>query len=96
MALTQDYGSRVEYWGWRTVTIWPSASDLNYAKLRSDNDFSFDDLFKEYSGKKAFFLVTDFDELKRQPELRAKLNNYSIYAQGDGYVIYDLQQPLLH
>ena len=96
LALTQDYGSRMEYWGWRTVTIWPSASDLNYAKLRSDNDFSFDELFKEYSGKKAFFLVTDFDELKRQPELRTKLSGYSIYAQGDGYVIYDLQQPLVH
>jgi hypothetical protein len=95
MALTQDYGSRLEYWGWRSITIWPSASDLNYARLRSGNA-SFDKLFEEYSGKRTFFLITDFDELKRQPELRTKLNGYAVYAQGDGYVIYDLRQPLVH
>jgi 4-amino-4-deoxy-L-arabinose transferase-like glycosyltransferase len=95
IALTQDYGSRMEYWGWRTVTVWPSASDLNYAKLRGGG-YSFDDLFEEYSGKKALFLVTDFDELKNQTELKTKLNGYSILAQGDGYIIYDLQHPLQH
>jgi hypothetical protein len=91
IALTQDYGSRLEYWGGRSVTIWPSASDLNYSKLRSGSPF--DKLFENYSSKKAFFLVTDFDELKRQPGLQAKLHSYPIYAQGDGYVIYNLQQP---
>jgi hypothetical protein len=92
IALTQDYGSRLEYWGGRSVTIWPSASDLNYSKLRSGS--LFDKLFENYSGKKAYFLVTDFDELKRQPGLQAKLLSYPIYAQGDGYIIYNLQQPL--
>jgi dolichyl-phosphate-mannose-protein mannosyltransferase len=92
IALTQDYGSRLEYWGGRSVTIWPSASDLNYSKLRSGGS-TFDNLFENYSGKKAFFLVTDFEELKRQPELRTKLSGYPIYAQGEGYVIYNLQQP---
>ncbi|MEP6895450.1 MAG: glycosyltransferase family 39 protein [Chloroflexota bacterium] len=95
IALTQDYGSRLEYWGGRTASIWPSASDLNYSKLRGGGS-AFDKLFTEYSGKKAYFLVTDFDELKRQPELRAKLNGYPIYVQGDGYVIYNLQLSLLH
>jgi 4-amino-4-deoxy-L-arabinose transferase-like glycosyltransferase len=94
IALTQDYGSRLEYWGWRTVTIWPYASDIDYSKLRSGNGSSFDKLFEGYSGKKALFLVSDFEELKNQPELKSKLNGYSIYAQGDGYVIYDLQHPL--
>jgi len=95
IALTQDYGSRVEYWGWRTVTIWPYASDIDYSKLRSGNGAAFDKLFEDYSGKKALFLVSDFEELKNQPELKSKLNGYAIYAQGDGYVIYDLQHPLV-
>jgi hypothetical protein len=94
IALTQDYGSRLEYWGWRTVTIWPYASDIDYSKLRSGNGASFDKLFEDYSGKKALFLVSDFEELKNQPELKSKLKGYSIYAQGAGYVIYDLQHPL--
>ena len=95
IALTQDYGSRVEYWGLRTVTIWPFTSDVDYSKLRSGSRNTFSKLFEYYSGAKVLFLVTDFDELKNQPELRAKLNGYSIYAQADGYVIYDLQHPLI-
>lgn len=95
IALTQDYGSRIEYWGLRTVTIWPYTGDLDYSRLRGGGA-SFAGLFKEYSEKKDLFLVTDYDELKRQVELNAQLDGYSIYAQGDGYIIYDLQHPLRH
>ena len=38
------------------------------------------------------FLVTDFDELERQPFLQVKLIEYPIFAQGDGYIIYDLRE----
>jgi hypothetical protein len=41
-----------------------------------------------------YFLVTDFDELNRQPELKQRLARFSVFAQGDGYVIYDLSDPV--
>ena len=32
VALTQDYGSRLEYWGWTTADMWPTSGDLYYAE----------------------------------------------------------------
>ena len=90
IALTQDYGSRLEYWGWMTAVTWPYVGDLNYANVRGGG-FAFDRLFKRYSEKKDFFLVTDSEEFDRQPELKELLTtSYSIYAQGNGYLIFDL------
>lgn len=94
VALTQDYGSRLEYWGWKTVATWPYVGDINYADVRGGN-FSFDELFNQYSSKRDFFLVTDFDELDRQLELKDRLfTSYLIHSQGDGYLIFDLRNPI--
>ncbi|HXQ32830.1 MAG TPA: hypothetical protein VN843_02290, partial [Anaerolineales bacterium] len=94
VALTQDYGSRLEYWGWKTVATWPYIGDINYIDARGGS-FSFDELFNEFSSRRDYFLVTDFDELDRQLELKNKLfASYQIDAQGDGYVIFDLRSPI--
>jgi len=34
--------------------------------------------------------VTDFQELDRQPDLKKSLSAFPVYAQGNGYMIYDL------
>ena len=93
IALTQDYGSRLQYWGWRTASTWPYTGDVGYANMRG-GVFSFDDLFNKYSSKMSYFLVTDFDEFNRQPELKAHLvKAYPVAFQGDGYLIFDLKNP---
>jgi hypothetical protein len=90
IGLTQDYGSRLAYWGWKNPTSWPTSGDLIYhADLRgAENDF--EQSFAAVAAKKELFLVTDFDELKRQPLLKEKLSGVPIFAEGDGYVIFDL------
>ena len=94
VALTQDYGSRLEYWGWKTAATWPYTGDINYADARGGT-FSFDELFDEYASKRDFFLVTDLDELDRQLRLKERLfSSYSIVAQEDGYLIFDLRKPI--
>jgi hypothetical protein len=94
VALTQDYGSRLQYWGWQTVATWPYVGDLDYTNMRGGK-FTFDNLFEQYSSKMKFFLVTDFDEFKRQPELKEHLfKSYRIYFEGDGYLIFDLTSPI--
>jgi hypothetical protein len=50
----------------------------------------FEKQFEELALKKDLFLVTDFDELDRQPFLKDKLAEYPVFAHGDGYIIYDL------
>jgi hypothetical protein len=95
IALTQDYGSRLEYWGWRRFATWPYTGDAGYANIRG-GVFSFDELFDRYSSKMSYFLVTDFDELGRQSRLKQRLYDfYPVSAQGDGYLIFDLKNPIL-
>jgi hypothetical protein len=94
IALTQDYGSRLQYWGWKTVSTWPYGGDTAFANIRA-GVFTFDDLFNRYSSKMSYFLVTDFDEFNRQPQLKDRLFNfYPVYAEGNGYLIFDLKNPI--
>jgi hypothetical protein len=93
IALTQDYGSRLEYWGWRRFATWPYMGDAGYANIRG-GVFSFDDLFDQYSSKMSYFLVTDFDEFERQGELRDRLfSSYPVSLETESYLIFDLKQP---
>ena len=94
VALTQDYGSRLEYWGWRESANWPYLGDAGFANIRGGT-FSFDDLFNRYASKMSYFLVTDFDEFNRQLQLKERLLGfYPVFAEGDGYLIFDLKNPI--
>jgi len=88
--LTQDYGARLAYWGWKNITSWPSYGDLVYHTDLRGAQNNFEQQFESIVSKKELFVVTDFEQLNRQPPLKKKLSGYSIFAEGDGYVIYDL------
>ncbi len=90
-ALTQDYGSRLAYWGWRSAANWPQEGDIIYRKDRGGN-FDFEKIFKEITDGKDFFLVTDIDQLKRQPLLQEKLSQLPVVFSGEGYIVYDLRK----
>jgi hypothetical protein len=88
VGLVEDYGSSLEYWGYRTIPLWPYSGETKYllgGKLPTEK------LFKEYSSKKDLFLVTDFKELSRQPALQEILKKYPVLQSGDGFTIYDLR-----
>jgi hypothetical protein len=93
IALTQDYGSRLAYWGWQDALIWPNSGDIDYHAARGAS-IDLTERFQDLTRGNTFFLVTDFDELKRQPELRQELAGFVVYARGEGYTIYDLQKPI--
>jgi len=91
VALTEDYGYRLNYWGWLNVTHFPSAGDLWYQEKRGDPQ-EFADVFEKNTKNRAFFLVTDFDECEKQDDLREYLTeNYPLYADNDAYLIFDLR-----
>ena len=92
IALIQDYGSGLEYWGLRTVPTWPYTGDPVYVRIRGDEDL-FDELFADYSSRKDYFLVTDFNEFNQQTRLRERLEQYPVYLEGSGFLIFDLRNP---
>ncbi|HJS19053.1 MAG TPA: glycosyltransferase family 39 protein [Anaerolineales bacterium] len=92
IALTENYGSQLEYWGWRTVPIWPYTGDPLYARIQEEDAY-FEKLFSDYSSRKDFFLVTDLDEFSRQTQLRERLNDFPVFMEGDGFLIFSLRNP---
>ena len=94
IALTQNYGSRLEYWGWKGSLAWPSLGDAGYANVHSGAT-SFEDFFNRRATKMTYFLVTDFEEFNRQIELKEHLVRfYPVAFEGDGYMVFDLQKPI--
>jgi hypothetical protein len=88
--LTQDYGQRLVYWGWKNIAPWPSSGDLTYHVVLREGRRGFEEAFEKIAGGKEVFLVTDFDELERQQLLEQKLAAYPVAEEGETYVIFDL------
>jgi len=92
IALTHEYGYRLLYYGWRQVSLWPYTSDFDLTIARGGNvETNFELFFAQMTGDKDYFLVTLYSELESQPALKSKLyDNYPIYDEGDGYILFDL------
>jgi 4-amino-4-deoxy-L-arabinose transferase-like glycosyltransferase len=93
IALTQDYGYRLMYFGWRKVSLWPLNTDL--AQLKNENRDTAA-RFHDITAGNDYFLVTAFGQWNQQPELKKILDEYPIVSEGDGYILYDIRnQPKL-
>jgi 4-amino-4-deoxy-L-arabinose transferase-like glycosyltransferase len=96
IALDDTYGLMIRYFGMRTVEVWPTSADYALMAARQGNlEGDFEQLFARLTQGKRYFLVTAFHELDQQPELKAMLyGRFPIYAQGDGYILFDLLSPI--
>lgn len=92
IAITQAYGYPLAYYSWVTAEAWPSESDIALRALSGQTE---EEIFNRKTDELRmydYFLITNFNEFDRQPELADYLyENYEVYAQGDGYLIFDLQ-----
>jgi hypothetical protein len=89
--LTNDYGVRLGYYGWRSpARFWPSADDLMIRNLRGADSLDTAATFEELTTGQAYFVVTADAELQAQPELQAILNTRPLLSEGDGFQIYQL------
>jgi hypothetical protein len=94
IALTQDYGYRLMYYGWRKVTLWPNRGEIRLSNLRGSSK-EFDEFFAKRTQDKSYFLITAFKQFEDQPVLQQTLNErFPVLAQAQGYLIYDLTNPL--
>jgi hypothetical protein len=92
LALTQDYGYPLMYYGWRKVDTWPTRGENQLAELRQRNR-KFDEYFAKRIEGKDFFLVTAFKQFEDQPVLKETLyERFPILDEGPGYIIFDLGQ----
>ena len=96
VALTNDYGARLNYYGWRNATYnWPTQADIEVTLLHGSTRWDIPRLFQDVTQGKSYFLVTAMGELGAQPELKTLLTqNYPVYHQGSGWLVYDLKHPI--
>jgi hypothetical protein len=78
------------YWGWRKVQPWPVRTALS--DLRA-GDRDIQARFDAIAAGKDYFLVTAFGQLESQPALEEALNGYAVAAEGEGFLLYDLNAP---
>lgn len=94
VALTQDYGYRLEYYGWDNAANWPASGDFYVRELAGKPKSDILKRIKNDIQGKQYFLVTLLDDFDRQPELKEYLNTTYPVESGQGYLLYDLTHPL--
>lgn len=91
IALSEDYGYRLAYWGWLSPVNWMTTKDIQLRK-ESGQQFDFQQYFDSTIQGKDYFLVTLINELNQQPELmNALLDHYHISFQDSRAIIFDLK-----
>ena len=94
IGLVHDYGNRLTYYGWVTPKIWPPLGQQALRELQGKPSIEVKEWFDNRAGNKDFFLVTMKNQFNKQPELQQLLyDNFPIYSEGDGYIIFDLRNP---
>lgn len=98
IGLSEDYNTRIQYYGWRYVKQYPFRDDFDMSILAGGNFNPEDDNWGFFKGQVEgmdYFLVTTLDEFDNQPYLRRILyENYSIVMQDERFVLFDLRKPL--
>jgi hypothetical protein len=96
--LSEDYNTRLQYYGWRFMLQYSYYDDLEMGRLSGhDFDPAADNwkYFLDMTQTADFFLVTTLDEFEKQPYLKEVLYNYyPIVMQAERYVLFDLKNPL--
>ncbi len=73
----------------------PTGHLEGYRELRGGSPREVKELFEEMIQGQDYFLVTLLNQFNNQPGLERLLyENYPIFAQGDGYIIFDLHKPI--
>jgi hypothetical protein len=84
IALTTEYAYPLAYYGWQNADSWLASVEIQ----------NFLTTWKRLTQKKDYFLVTDFAEFTRQPQLQDHLyKNYPLLSQSRDYILFDLAHP---
>ena len=97
VGIIEEYGMLLNYYGWRSIRAYPYSFDQDMGRMAGHEfDVNADNLeyFNAHVGNSAYFVITMLNELDAQPYLKKILyEHYTIYDQGDWYIIFDLTNP---
>jgi hypothetical protein len=94
LAIAQDYGYRLAYWGWEKVDSWYDSGDLALRAL-DGRQVNLLQRFQQQVVGKHFLVVTQSNRFDQQPEIKAYVyKTYPIFDEGKGYIIFDLTKQI--
>lgn len=92
--LTRFHKSPFQYHGELSGWYWPKSGDFRAQAMRGERILSAEERFKGLSAQHEpeYFIVTDFQEFLRQPDLQGFLTkNFTVLARTRDYLLYDLR-----
>ncbi len=93
VTISQDYGTRIAFYGWVVTKQWKSTGDQAYSALRGAQRDPFHEEFESFTSGYDYFLITSINQFQKQEELYNHLHaKYTIHEEGGGYIIFDLNQ----
>lgn len=95
IALSQDYGFRLAYYGWINVQPWSQLENLlpPGEKITEQNPYSsrFSAAMEDFD----FFIITRMKDYRQQTDLKNELvDHYPVLTESGGYMIFDLRERL--
>jgi hypothetical protein len=94
LCISEDYGFPLMYHGWIITHFWPASWDKVHEQIQTGEVVGDAQRLEEMlqQSTSAFFVVTDLDELTRQPALAALLEHrYPVGRNIPDVLIYDLR-----
>lgn len=91
LALTDDYETSYRFYTFLPAGHWPATGDQGFKQLQGKPAEQFEQLWQEQTEDAMYFLVIDYKELNRQPNLIEQLEKYPILKQTDLYTLYYLK-----
>ena len=93
--LSRSYGNAAMYYGKLFGRAWPTQEDFDFSRLKGRSIPSAEELYNSRFApqKPKYFIITDLVSWKKQPGLQKFLNeNFKLFAEKEGFVIYDLRK----
>jgi len=88
--LFENYGYRPSYWGWMDVMPWQHSEDIGLRELAGQDVETAQNIGGTLQGVD-FFIVSDFNEFEKQPQLKSYLEeNTTMYLESGYAVVYRL------
>ena len=97
IALSHDYGNRLQYYAWRLVSYWPTTDDIDLKALQGDklSADNFQQYFEKQTKGRKYFLITLIGELNAQPMLKSMLyDHYTLLSESKSFILFDLSKPI--
>ncbi len=95
IALSQDYGFRLSYYGWINVQPWSQLENLLPPGEKITEEDSYSMRFSDAMDDFDYFIITRMKDFRQQSDLRKELvDHYPVLTEGGGYLIYDLRERL--